>query len=71
MAQSWDGQFAAVADNECGVLIGLTSWFNEINAKYGEGTADKLTMIPITLERTIRSTSPPAHSSIFQRVGKI
>ena len=22
MAQSWDGQFAAVADNECGVLIG-------------------------------------------------
>ena len=41
-----DGQFAAVADNECGVLIGLTSWFNEINAKYGEGTADKLTMIP-------------------------
>ncbi|GAA0255404.1 ABC transporter substrate-binding protein [Muricomes sp. OA1] len=46
MAQSWDGQFAAVADNECGVLIGLTSWFNEINAKYGEGTADKLTMIP-------------------------
>lgn len=46
MAQSWDGQFSAVANDECGVLIGLTSWFNEINSKYGEGTADKLTMIP-------------------------
>ncbi|MDO5423442.1 MAG: ABC transporter substrate-binding protein [Eubacteriales bacterium] len=46
MSQSWDGLQNAVANNECGVSIGLTSWFSSLETTFGEGTSDKLELIP-------------------------
>lgn len=46
MAQTWDGMQLAVANDECGVNIGLTSWLTSLDATFGEGTSDKLVMIP-------------------------
>ena len=46
MAQSWDGLQNAVANDECGVSIGLTSWFTSLDNTFGAGTSDKLVLIP-------------------------
>lgn len=46
MSQSWDGMQDAVANDECGFCIGLTSWLTSMDTTYGEGTSDKLELIP-------------------------
>lgn len=46
MSQTWDGMMDAVANNECGFSIGLTSWLTTMDNTYGEGTSDKLELIP-------------------------
>ena len=44
-----DGMMEAVANDECGFNIGLTSWMTTMDDTYGEGTSDKLELIPIIL----------------------
>ena len=46
MSQTWDGMMEAVANDECGFNIGLTSWMTTMDDTYGEGTSDKLELIP-------------------------
>lgn len=46
MSQTWDGMMEAVANDECGFNIGLTSWMRTMDDTYGEGTSDKLELIP-------------------------
>lgn len=46
MSQTWDGMMDAVANDECGFSIGLTSWLTTMDTTYGEGTSDKLELIP-------------------------
>lgn len=46
MSQTWDGMMDAVANDECGFNIGLTSWMTTMDSTYGEGTSDKLELIP-------------------------
>lgn len=46
MSQTWDGMQDAVANDECGFSIGLTSWLTSMDNTYGEGTSDKLELIP-------------------------
>ena len=46
MAQTWDGMQLAVANDECGVNIGLTSWLTTVDNMFGEGTSEKLEFIP-------------------------
>lgn len=46
MSQTWDGMMEAVANDECGFNIGLTSWLRTMDDTYGEGTSDKLELIP-------------------------
>ncbi|MDY3917747.1 MAG: ABC transporter substrate-binding protein [Candidatus Limivivens sp.] len=46
MSQTWDGMQDAVANDECGFNIGLTSWLTTMDTTYGEGTSDKLELIP-------------------------
>ncbi len=48
-----DGMMEAVANDECGFNIGLTSWMTTMDDTYGEGTSDKLELIPYYIERTI------------------
>ena len=45
MADTWDGQFAAFANDKIGVGVGLTSWVAELEAKF-PGSADKIEFIP-------------------------
>lgn len=46
MSQTWDGMQEAVANDECGFSIGLTSWLTSLDTTYGEGTSDKIELIP-------------------------
>ncbi len=46
MSQTWDGMQDAVANDECGFNIGLTSWLTTVDNMFGEGTSDKLELIP-------------------------
>lgn len=46
MSHTWDGMMDAVANNECGFNIGLTSWMTTMDETYGEGTSDRLELIP-------------------------
>lgn len=46
MSQTWDGMMDAVANDKCGFNIGLTSWMTSMDNVYGEGTSDKLELIP-------------------------
>jgi ABC-type sugar transport system, periplasmic component len=45
MADTWDGQFAEFANDKCGVVVGLTSWVSELDAKY-PGAGNKIQFIP-------------------------
>lgn len=46
MSQTWDGMQDAVANDQAGFNIGLTSWLTTMDSVYGEGTSDKLELIP-------------------------
>lgn len=46
MSQTWDGMQEAVANDECGFSIGLTSWLTSLDTTYGAGTSDKIELIP-------------------------
>lgn len=46
MSQTWDGMQDAVANDQCGFSIGLTSWLTSMDNTYGVGTSDKIELIP-------------------------
>lgn len=46
MSQTWDGMQEAVAKDEAGFSVGLTSWLTTMDTTYGAGTSDKLELIP-------------------------
>lgn len=45
MADSWDGEYEALAEGKCGVTVGLTTWDVILEERY-PGMADNIEMIP-------------------------